>query len=94
MTSVDLRTAAYALSQRGVNIVLFCYAIVTAISTERVSWREIAITLRTSAGQFDNDLSGTLRLTNFVPPDREFRRAIPHLQQFLLDRQQAACAHI
>ena len=50
--------------------------------------------LRTPARQFDNDLSGTLRLTNFVPPDPGFGRAIPHLRQFLLDLQQAACARI
>jgi hypothetical protein len=41
-----------------------------------------------------NDLSGTLRLTNLVPPDPGFGRAIPHRRQFLLDLQQAACAHI
>jgi hypothetical protein len=40
------------------------------------------------------DLSGTLRLTKFVPPDFGFGRAIPHLRQFLLDLQQAPGAHI
>jgi hypothetical protein len=54
----------------------------------------VGIYIRTPARQFDNDLNSTLRLTIFVPPDHGFGRAIPHLRQFLLNLQQAACAHI